>query len=148
MPYFAYGSNLSRSQMEKRLGRVPPARAARLEGWRLAFNKRGRPVYANIVRHAGGAVWGVLYECTEAELAVMDRYEGVAGGHYRRIVVEVETEDGGRLAAITYEACPQSVTEEHPPPPEYAARILQGAAEHGLPEAWLKEVLRLCEASR
>lgn len=142
--YFAYGSNLSRSQMERRLGRTPASCLARLDGWKLVFNKRGRPTYANIVREDGAAVWGALYECTAEELRAMDRFEGVAGHHYRRIRVEVETSSGRRVAAVTYEACPASIVEAEPPSADYAARILEGAREHGLPEAYVVMLRKLC----
>ena len=58
--YFAYGSNLSEERLRKRVGEFGPARVARLEGYRLAFNKRsadGSTVYASIVPAAGATTW-------------------------------------------------------------------------------------------
>lgn len=39
--YFAYGSNLSTEQKERRTGFIREARCARLDGYHIAFNKRG-----------------------------------------------------------------------------------------------------------
>jgi hypothetical protein len=56
--YFAYGSNLSSEQKECRTGTIREARRARLDGYRIAFNKRGGDGTgkANIVLHPAGAV--------------------------------------------------------------------------------------------
>lgn len=142
--YFAYGSNLNRRQVQERLGRVPEARRALLAGWRLCFNKQGRPTYANIVRSQGGEVWGVLYRCTATDLERMDRFEGVPAAHYRRIAVQVETCEGECLTAVSYDACPERVTREQLPDRAYAMRILEGARESGLPEAYIEGIRKMC----
>jgi len=141
---FAYGSNLDTQQVRRRLGRVPLARVACLKGWRLAFNKGGDPVYANIVPAPGEEVWGVLYECTAEELARMDRFEGVPSGHYRRVPVMV-TAGGDEIRAEAYVACEDRVVAEQSPPKAYAARILNGAREHGLPDEYVRKLRHLCQ---
>jgi cation transport regulator ChaC len=65
--YFAYGSNLSKEQMEERIGSSREARVAWLTGYRLVFNKRSKKDgtgKANIVPAAGATVWGVVYRCS------------------------------------------------------------------------------------
>ncbi|XXH02449.1 trifunctional histidinol dehydrogenase [Hypoxylon texense] len=47
--YFAYGSNLSSSQMRDRCARSIPVGLARLTGWTWLINERG---YANVVRES------------------------------------------------------------------------------------------------
>lgn len=142
--YFAYGSNLSKEQMIGRLGRLPPSRIARLPGYRIAFNKRGShqgEVYANIVANNEHEVWGVVYQCRPEDLEKLDGHEGVSGGHYHRLPVEVIA-GGEVLAAETYVAGDRWVCREQTPSPGYAAKILQGATDHGLPEAYLEELKR------
>ena len=112
--YFAYGSNMSALRLfEDRLKPegVPAGEriAGRLDGWRLAFNKRGRtPVGAgagNIMLAPGEAVHGTLNLLPAKGFEVLDRYEGVAGGHYERRIVPVMRGDTGvPVEAITYVA--------------------------------------------
>ncbi len=119
--YFAYGSNMNAVRLfEDRLkpeGIAGGERiAGRLDGWRLAFNKRARtPPGAgagNIVPAAGEAVHGTLNLLPPRGFEILDRYEGVAGGHYeRRIVPVVRGDTGATLEAITYVAL--LVGEEH-----------------------------------
>ncbi len=132
--YFAYGSNMSAARLfEERL--VPegiPAGeriAGRLDGWQLAFNKRARhPAGSgagNIVVSEGGSVFGTLNRLPEAGFVVLDRYEGVAGGHYERRSVAVARLDTGEiLEAITYVAL--LTGEDLRPTRAYLAHLLAG----------------------
>lgn len=99
--YFAYGSNLSHSQMYKRCSSDPeisakPVGIAKLDNWRWIVCGRG---YANVLPPSmngcdgidGNAdlqqdpvdednkdvIWGVLYDMTPEDLRTLDRYEGV-----------------------------------------------------------------------
>ena len=131
MRYFAYGSNLATAE-----GFVGPAR---LEGYRLELTRRsirwGAGVL-DIVATPGSHVWGALYEVED--LAALDAKEGVGIGAYRRI--EVELHDGQRATA--YEVIDKE-PEPIPPAPEYAALVLAGARERGLPEEWHSELRAL-----
>lgn len=92
--YFAYGSNLSYSQMQKRCTSEPeisakPVGIARLDNWRWIICGRG---YANVLppqvngcdgtevttdEDSKDVVWGVLYDMTPEDLQTLDMYEGV-----------------------------------------------------------------------
>ncbi|PGH16941.1 hypothetical protein AJ80_05009 [Polytolypa hystricis UAMH7299] len=97
--YFAYGSNLSYSQMRQRCIHDPdisskPVALARLDGWKWLICERG---YANVdnnnndnrtitaqvdgVREEESkedvVVYGVLYNMTEADESELDGYEGI-----------------------------------------------------------------------
>ncbi len=112
--YFAYGSNMDAQRLfEERLkpeGVAAGERlAGRLDGWRLAFNKRARtPPGAgagNIVRAPGEVVHGTLNLLEPQGFDVLDRYEGVVGGHYeRRIVRVIRGDTGATVEAVTYVA--------------------------------------------
>lgn len=143
--YFAYGSNLSGEQKQNRTGPIREARRARLDGYRIAFNKRGNDGTgkANIVPDANRTVWGVVYRCSSDALDEMDRYEGVANGHYARKTVRVQTDAGDELDAITYVAGDSFVDDSCLPSKKYLETIIQGARQHGLPEDYIGEIERV-----
>lgn len=132
--YFAYGSNMSAERLfEERLRPEGVAMgervAGRLDGWRLAFNKTARtPPGAgagNIVAAPGGIVHGTLNLLPAKGFEVLDKYEGVAGGHYERQLVRVvRGDDGATVEAITYVAL--LVAEDLRPTRLYLGHLLAG----------------------
>ena len=139
LPYFAYGSNMSSAQMAERCPGATALGAARLVGYRLAFDKwsqRGGGRVADIVVSPGDELWGVLWLVSEAHGAALDRYEGVARGQYRRSVVGVETLRGAVLQAFAYVICEPA--EEGPTTVAYRALLLEGAREHGIPVGYVR----------
>jgi len=132
--YFAYGSNMNAVRLfEERLQPegVPRGEriAGRLDGWRLAFNKRARaPLGAgagNIVLAAGASVHGTLNLLPARGFEILDRYEGVAGGHYeRRNVPVVRADTGATVEAVTYVAL--LVGEALRPTRDYLGHLLAG----------------------
>lgn len=131
--YFAYGSNMNALRLfEERLkpegvdagDRI----AGRLDGWRLAFNKQGRVPgtgAGNIMLASGEAVHGTLNLLPAKGFEVLDRYEGVAGGHYqRRIVPVVRGDTGVPVEAITYVAL--LTAEDLRPTRAYLDHLLAG----------------------
>jgi len=140
--YFAYGSNLARDQKVNRTGPVREERRARLDGYRLAFNKRGTDGTgkANIVPDEGGTVWGVVYRCSPSALNDMDGHEGVSGGHYVRKTVRVRADGGEELDAVTYVAGSAYIHDSLTPSSEYLKTILRGAREHDLPDEYVRDL--------
>lgn len=135
--YFAYGSNMCKARIEERLKRLPESRRCCLSGYRFAFNKRGKDrgqIYANIVLDPNDRVEGVVYRCTQAEIGLIDHYEGVKDGHYVRQPVDVAVDGAEVLAAETYFAGEQYLCEEGPPDGKYLRLILQGCQDHELSE--------------
>jgi len=140
--YFAYGSNMDRSRLvDERLkprGVTMGARiGGRLDGWRLTFDKRARePEGAgagNIVVAPGAHLYGTLNALPEAGFEVLDDYEGVATGQYRRQLVSVTRCDTGEtVEAITYLAL--RVGEGLRPTRAYLAHLL--AARDLLPAGY------------
>lgn len=145
--YFAYGSNLWIEQVVARTGPVrlgaERPRIVRLENHRLVFNMQSRRpgdpdvVYANI-EPGSGEVLGVVY-CFDAEaLRKMDVYE--AGYRRQQVAVQV-LETGERLDAIAYIAEPANVTQGRTPDDAYVQRIVRGARQHGLPAAYIIQMI-------
>ena len=132
--YFAYGSNMNAQRLfGERLNPEGVARgeriAGRLDGWRLAFNKRARlPAGAgagNIVPAVGEVVHGTLNRLPPKGFEILDRYEGVAGGHYeRRLLPVVRADTGATIEAVTYVAL--LVSEELRPTRDYLGHLLAG----------------------
>ena len=132
--YFAYGSNMNPARLfgERMTGHgVPHGRrlAASLPGWRLAFNKpwsrfEGAGA-ANIVRDPASITHGTINELPDAGFEVLDRYEGVAGGHYVREDVTVLNGEGQPCAAITY-VSRYRLTEGLSPACVYLGHLLAG----------------------
>jgi gamma-glutamylcyclotransferase (GGCT)/AIG2-like uncharacterized protein YtfP len=144
LPYFAYGSNLLRRRLGDRIKRIPPAQAACLRDFRLAFNKLGEngSLYANIIIAVGSEVWGAVYACTEDELRVLDKCEGVPT-HYSREKVTVLLRNGDEQLAYAYVATPRQMTREGAPTDKYLGFIMAGAAEHELPSDYVESVRKL-----
>ncbi|KAI2630241.1 hypothetical protein GGS26DRAFT_591533 [Hypomontagnella submonticulosa] len=126
--YFAYGSNLSPTQMHSRCPLSTPIGLAHLPGWKWIINKRG---YANIVQYqtpsptpastitdqinsssgeeSGNAieavateqegVYGVLYRLHPNDEATLDRCEGVPWA-YERQFLDVTVVQGPRFTKI------------------------------------------------
>ena len=132
--YFAYGSNMSVARLfdeRMRPEGVPAGErvGGRLDGWQLAFNKRARrhpgTGAGNIVPVAGGVVHDTLNLLPAKGFEILDRHEGVAGGHYeRRIVPVVRADTGTAVDAITYVAL--QVGEGLRPTRAYLAHLLAG----------------------
>lgn len=140
--YFAYGSNLASDQKENRTGPIRVQSRARLDRYRIAFNKRGTDGTgkANIVPDPSGTVWGVVYLCSPNALKAMDRHEGVSGGHYARKGVRVRVDGGAELDAVTYVAGNELIDNSLAPSQEYLQTILRWAKEHGLPEEYIRHL--------
>ncbi|RYO81291.1 hypothetical protein DL766_009765 [Monosporascus sp. MC13-8B] len=119
--YFAYGSNLSPTQMQYRCPNSPPVALAHLPGWMWLINERG---YANIVQvdrkplqpqegpvsavsTADHGIYGVLYKLDSEDEAMLDVYEGVPWA-YEKCYLEAtkftgeSLADGERVKALVY----------------------------------------------
>ena len=67
-PYFAYGSNMSKTLMERRCRNAVAVGPARLEGWRFLVSLDG---FASVVPAPGAVVHGVLWRISARELAAL-----------------------------------------------------------------------------
>lgn len=143
--YFAYASNMNRTQMQQRAGNPAEEKVARLDNYELNFEKvaRGGTGTGNLVPAAGKVVYGVLYRVTEQQLKVLDRFEGVPE-HYRRSEVTVTDAEGNKIAAQVYLA--RKVRRGLKPDRLYLQRIVQGAEEHNLPADYIQQLKRITPA--
>ena len=129
MFYFAYGSNLSKKQMQAHCPDSQPKFVATLPNYKLVFTGWSRTLHsglATIKTFRGEKVRGAVYEVSEACLRQLDRYE--AG--YTRFNVTVFDEDNQSHQAVTYIKSGQ--LEETKPSQEYGEVIRQGYRDWGI----------------
>lgn len=145
MLLFAYGSNMASAEMASFSPQARCLGAARLPGFRLELRRRSirwGGGAADVVETDGAEVWGVLYDVPDLES--LDAKEG-AGLAYRHRELEVEL-DGELTRAVVYEVIDKE-PEELAPAADYAALLLSGARERGLPADWLRELERRLSAA-
>ena len=100
--------------------------------------------YSNIVPHAKGVVYGVIYSCTDEDFKKLDRKEGVLIGEYERKsvkVLDIKTGKPIKDKVIAYVAC-SGRTTSHPtyPSDEYRDFIIDGATQHDLPRKYITKI--------
>ena len=122
-------ARLADQRLKERAVQMGPRIGGRLDGWRLAFNKVARSpegaAAGNIVEAPGEVVHGTLNQMPDAGLAVLDIWEGVASGHYKRQTVPVVRADTGEtVEAVTYTAL--KVGKGLKPTREYLDHLLAG----------------------
>jgi gamma-glutamylcyclotransferase (GGCT)/AIG2-like uncharacterized protein YtfP len=151
MLYFAYGSNLDPEQMGTRCPSHKVVGLAVLREHRLTFplfSQRWGGGVAGIHLAHGDAVWGMVYEINDADLAALDEAEGFRGpgnqhNLYDRETTSVEltrVDDGSfprRVRAGIYVARPSNPS---PPSRRYLDAILRGAAHHRLPDEYVAKL--------
>ncbi len=139
--YFAYGANMDPDNLARRVGiKLDKGWAARLNGWRLAFNKleADGSLVASLVESEGCYTYGVVYRLPQQALPRLDEYEE-APAHYRRTTLWVEPLGRqARQAALVYLGQPKWTVEEGRPEPGYLQLLVRGATYHGLPADYVE----------
>lgn len=136
--YFAYGANMDPVHMAQRCPGAVPLGRAELPDHAIGIAAGG---FGTVRPVAGGRVVGVLWHLTDANLAALDEFEGVAEGFYRRHGARVRTADGGMVEAIIYRP---SDDASGSPAPGYLERIIEVAESLEFPAdyvATLRELL-------
>lgn len=144
--YFAYGSNLSRTQMADRCPSAVFVARALLPDHVLTFPRwsaRRKCGVGGIAARTGGKVWGVVYRIAARDIVSLDASEGYDSNHpphennYIRAAVEIMRE--GRpddlLTVLTYFAV--AMPGKHIPSADYRDTIIRGAREHDLPSDYI-----------
>lgn len=96
--YFAYGSNMCAAQMARRCPGALALGVGLLEGYTLRFPRRGAiwdGGIADVTPSPGDRVFGVRYEISDEELAVLDTHEV----SYRRELLPVRAWVAGATRA-------------------------------------------------
>lgn len=141
--YFAYGSNMLTKRLTARTPSAVPIAVGHVERHRLTFDKvsrqnPGESGKCDMERTGDTAdrVYGVVFRITVAEVAALDRAEGVDHG-YKKIECDVVT-DAGFYRTKVYIA-----TDKDPrlrPYHWYKGHVVRGALEHKLPANYIAKL--------
>lgn len=141
--YLAYGSNLSRVQMAHRCPDARIVGTAVLEGWKLKFR-----LYATIEPEADSKVPVLVWELSEADEKMLDRYEGYPGYYFKmeldvqaRSIAEDKVTELTAMVYIMTEGRPQST-----PYVGYYGVLMEGYDEFGFDEQILDDALEEARA--
>lgn len=133
--YFAYGSNMDANQMASRCPGSQLAGRGRFLEHAFLINERG---VASVVPAQNRVIHGLLWTITPADERTLDRYEGMAGGHYLKKVVAVHPVDISEVVqALIYVA---SNNSPGAPRPGYLEKIIPAACECGFPPEYVAEL--------
>ncbi|XP_076976721.1 gamma-glutamylcyclotransferase [Tamandua tetradactyla] len=142
--YFAYGSNLLTERIHLRNPSAAFCSVARLQDFKLDFgNSQGKISrtwhggIATIFQSPGDEVWGVVWKMNKSNLCSLDEQEGVVGGTYDPIEVNVHTQEGKEITCRSYQ---MKNYVSAPPSPQYKKVICMGAKEHELPLDYQKKL--------
>lgn len=119
---FCYGSNSTR-QLEDRLG-IPGGSRGSVQGayapdYQRVFRGMSRTWgggTASLKKKKGATTYGLVVELSPRDLKVLDRYEGVHSGVYKRQKMIVYTQEGEPVEAIAYVSLKKDF---NPPTEEY-----------------------------
>ncbi len=152
--WFIYGSSLDRDAFgawAREHGYDVPdlsrGYAARLDGWRLAFDVASRywgGAVGNLVTAPDRSVEGLALPLSGSKRALADHKEGANSGLYQAVEVTLTPlASGNPTAAIAYVASPdRRLPTEGPPSPAWLDAVLRGARAARLSDAWIRELER------
>ena len=134
--YFAFGSNMHRLRLERRVGPVVDHGCAMLADHLHGFCKRGTDGSGkgNIQPRIGCQVHGVLYEVSDAQLEVLATYEP----GYARVELTAHAR-GEAIVVVSFRA--DMWVPGLAPTEQYLEHYRRGMREHDLPAAYVREVL-------
>lgn len=98
---FAYGLLTDPATLRRLLGFLPEGRPAQVAGYRRRYSRRHGYYYLEPDQGAGAR--GVAWRLPETALPLLDDFEDVDAGLYRRVPVRITLEDGREVAGYAYE---------------------------------------------
>ena len=102
---FSYGSNNPKQLSDRLEYWVRGAQGAYADGWQRVFRGYSRNWgggVASLLRKSGSTTYGYVAPVTAEDLDLLDRYEGVRSGNYKRQQITVTTADGEEIRAVAY----------------------------------------------
>lgn len=150
--YFAYGKNLNKQVLKKRVGQWLWAEPAVLENFSVTFNKGSKDgTKANLLESPHAKVCGVCYELDESSFEELKKFEG--GYEKRNVLISFPSKEK-KSSATTKEnkfiATTFVATETvHPQRPSqaYLDDILAGAKDWSLTEDYIEGLRQSAECS-
>ena len=139
--YFAYGSNLLKSEIRKDADRAEPLGVAYLPGRRLVFDKHSRTRAgdaASLADDPSSMVWGYVYRLDDSDRKQLrEREKG-----YREVpdltVFLADGADGDPTPVSTFTFVGDKSCPDHcGPGPEYLSLVIEGAISRRLPTTYV-----------
>jgi len=139
--YFAYGSNMYKARLIRRISSAKFLFAACLKGHDLKFNKKSNDGSGkcNIqgTDNPDDVVYGVVFEMDPKDTPALDNAEGQGYSKKYVRVISDEVKDG-EIEVFTYQAQPLFINDSLKPYDWYKELVVAGAKEHRLPESYVK----------
>jgi hypothetical protein len=121
--------------MAQRCPHATVAGLGTLPDHRFIINQRG---VASVVPSPGGRVHGLLWSLTLQDEEMLDQYEGVPKGFYRKVLLTIERASGAAPSrALVYVASDQRAGT---PREGYLEQVLAAAQGLGLPAEYTEEL--------
>lgn len=144
--YFAYGSNMNWTQMQRRCPSARFLAVGRLLDYQFGITRHSRLRRcgtANVFPCPGKAVWGIVYDISDLDLCALDAFED----GYRREILPVYLAGNGEgaLDALVYVAAIE--TNVPLPNAEYCRLMVEGAKHWQLPAPYVAMLESLEAAS-
>jgi len=138
MKVFCYGSNMSSKRIIERCPNSQFIGVAKVSGYRLVFNKKGKDGSgkANLV-YTGedNLVWGVIWDITDSDKILLDKAEGLNKG-YNECKLGVVCR-GQEVDVYCYIGDERYLESGLVPYGWYLDFCLEGAKEHNLPKEYI-----------
>lgn len=135
----AYGSNMSLNRLLARLPNAKRIGVATVNGFQLSFDKKGfddsGKCNANQTDDPDDVLYGVLYQITGEEKAILDNIEGP---RYDCLAINVTSECGDSYDAYCYIA--NTFDSQLLPYDWYVRHVLTGAIEAQLPDGYIDKI--------
>ena len=140
MKIFCYGSNMNTERITERCSSSRFISRAKVNGWKLLFNKRSKDKSgkANLIYTGDKSlVWGVIFDISEDQKPLLDAAEGLGRGYdeYKLWVInDLEQE----IECVCYIATEEKYLDNNLKPYDwYKEYCLIGAKQHNLPEDYI-----------
>ena len=133
MYYIGYGSNFKEAQVKERTPNARFVCIACIHDKQVVF--RGNDewgYYADLIDKSGSKAVVAVYEFSEADFALMDKYERVAEGCYHRESCPVVLRSGEEVDGILYKMNENKGFHVGQPRDEYVGRLAYGFIDKGI----------------
>ena len=145
--YAAYASNMDPARMGERCPHSPLQDTGWLVGWRLTFGGAELGwdgALATLVEDPLGTVFVAIYDVTPEDEGLLDGWEGLDLGLYRKTRVRVQTMEGARVAWVYV----LDAYEGGLPSANYVGVLAAAAEAAGAPDDYVRRLRNLpCRSS-
>lgn len=145
--YFAYGSNMDRTQMQERCPESRLKGVGYLDNHDIAFTifspEKWKGGCADVLPRDGQRVYGLVYEVSVTDVESLDRHEAVHAAKYERVTKEV-TYQGSTHNMLTYQVVHKEAGLH--PSTAYLNCLITAARQHDFPMSYQKHLASFAKA--